>query len=92
MIDISIFSVTNTVVGIVYLQGPGDNSKANGILILTQKISNQNPDIVFETTIRGSIPNLSLGEYMIQVHTKIISENKCKTEVDEVSEFQVSPS
>ena len=74
------------------MQGQGDNSKPNGILILTQKISNQSPDIVFETTFRGSIPNLTPGEYMIQVHTKMIPENKCKTEVDDIREFQVSPS
>ena len=83
--------MTNLVVGIVHLQGQGDNSKATGILILTQKISNQSPDIVFETIIRGRIPNLTPGEYTIQVHTKTIPENKCKTEKDDLIEFQVSP-
>lgn len=77
-------------VGIVHLQGQGDNSKATGILILTQKISNQSPDIAFETIIKGRIPNLTPGEYKIQIHTKTIPENKCKTGQDDLIESQVS--
>ena len=85
------FSVTNTIVGIVYLQGQGDDNKITGILLMTQKVSNENPDIAFETTIRGRIPNLNPGEYTIQVHSKEILENNCKTKLDLI-EFQVSPS
>ena len=88
---VSIFSVTNTIVGIAYLQGQGDNDKITGILLLTQKVSHENPDIAFETTIRGRIPNLNPGEYTIQVHSKEILENNCKTKLDHI-EFQVSPS
>ena len=83
------FSVTNTIVGIVYLQGRGDDNKITGILLITQKVSNENPDISFETTIRGRISNLSPGEYTIQVHSKEIRENTCKTKLDLI-EFQVS--
>ena len=85
------FSVTNTIVGIVYLQGQGDGNKITGILLLNQKVSNENPDIAFETTIRGRIPNLNPGEYTIQLHSKEILENNCKTKLDLI-EFQVSPS
>ena len=85
------FSVTNTIVGIVYLQGQGDDNKITGILLMTQKVSNESPDIAFETTIRGRIPNLNPGEYTIQVHSKEILENNCKTKLDLI-EFQVSPS
>ena len=84
------FSVTNTIVGIVYLQGQGDDNKITGILLMTQKVSNENPDIAFETTIRGRIPNLNPGEYTIQVHSKEILENNCKTKLDLI-EFRVSP-
>ena len=85
------FSVTNTIVGIVYLQGQGDDNKITGILLMTQKVSNENPDIAFETTIRGRIPNLNPGEYTIQIHSKEILENNCTTKLDHI-EFQVSPS
>ena len=86
-----IFSVTNTIVGIVYLQGQVGDNKITGLLLLTQKVSNENPDIAFETTVRGRIPNLNPGEYTIQVHSKEILENNCKTKLDLI-EFQVSPS
>ena len=73
------------------MQGQEDDNKMTGILLITQKVSNENPDISFETTIRGRIPNISPGEYTIQVHSKDILENNCKPKLDLV-EFQVSPS
>ena len=90
------FANLNNIVGVTsFSQSPGGNiyELTKDMPTITSEIETivaQSPDIVFETTFRGSIPNLTPGEYMIQVHTKTIPENKCKTEVDDVREFQVS--